>query len=163
MWRLAVMGVRLIMVALVSQSAVLVGTRLIHPGEVRDPLAPYAAILPGQPIGNLEPFLCIWYSQYFEDGTRAVCRTHREDEPSVTAYVSVENRDIQSLTFEVSGFTVGDLTRLWGRPVIGNYRGLYSVRWYRAGCVVTAPLSRRFSYRLNVGYFFVERDATSLS
>jgi hypothetical protein len=157
------MGVRLIVVAIVSQSAVLVGARFIQTGEVRDPLAPYAAILPGQPAENLEPFSCSWYAQYYPDNTRAVCRTNSEGFPSTTVSVLVEHQAIQSLTFDVYGFTVGDLARFWGRPIIGNYRGLYSVRWYRAGCVIAAPLSRRFSYRRPVRYFFVQSDQTSLS
>ena len=163
MWQLAMMGIRLILVLFVSQSAVLIGTRLIYTGEVRDPLAPYAAILPGQPIRNLEQFSCNWYAQYFHEGSIGVCQLNPGEDRVVSVSVSVANLAVYSLTFDVSGYTVGDLTRLWGRPVIGNYRGLYSVRWYRDGCVVSAPLSRRFNYRRPVRYFFVERDATSQS
>lgn len=159
MWRLAV--VRLFIVAFVSQSVVVIGTRLTQTGEIQDPLAPYIAILPGQPIENLEPFSCNWYTQHYEDSTRAVCRTNPEGDDSVS--ITIKNHTIQNLTFDVHGLTVGDLTRLWGRPIVGNYRGLYSVRWYRQGCVVTAPLSRRFSYRRPVRYFFVEADQRSVS
>lgn len=163
MSQLAMVGIRLILMLFVSEAAVLVGTRIIYTGEVQDPLAPYAAIMPGQPVENLEQYSCNWYAQYYEDGTRGGCRTTWEDDPSSSVSVSVDQLTIESLTFDVSGFTVGDLTRLWGRPVIGNYRGLYSVRWYRAGCVISAPLSRRFSYRRPVRYFFVVIDPASIS
>lgn len=163
MWRLAIMGVRLIVVAVASQSAVLVGTRLIHRGELQDPLASYTAIMPGQPVENLEPYACNWYVPYHREDTIGVCQLNPGADRLVSVSVSVTNLAVYTLTFDVSGYTVGDLTQLWGRPVIGNYRGLYSVRWYRDGCVVSAPLSRRFSYRQPVRYFFVIRDQTSQS
>src|SRR5690606_301302 len=97
----------------------------------------------------------------YEDSTRAVCRTNPEGDDSVS--ITVKNHTIQNLTFDVHGLTVGDLTRLWGRPIVGDYRGLYSVRWYRQDCVVAAPLNRQCNDRRPVRYVVVDADQRSVS
>lgn len=163
MSRLAMVSVRLIFVLFVSQTAGVVGTKLAYMGVDSDPLAPYAAIMPGQPVEALENYSCNWYTEFFQTGSIGVCRSNSEDDHFSSVNVSVDDLTIQSLVFPVSGPTIGDLARYWGRPVIGNYGGFYSARWYRGDYVVTAPLRRRFSYWLPVRYLIVEGDQASIS
>jgi hypothetical protein len=156
MSQLVMVGVRLILVLFVSQTVVLVGAKLVHTGDDRDPFDPYEAIMPGQPEENLADFSCNWRTEYFENGRIGVCRTNAAGEPFPSVIVSVDSGVIQSLMLGVSGLTIGDLARYWGRPLVGNLGNIYSARWYRAGFMVTVPLRRRFSYWLPVRNLYVE-------
>lgn len=162
MWRLALIGVRLILVIFVSQAAVLVGAGLVHTGEDSDPLAPYEAIMPGQPVENLEAFSCSWLSwliEDFEGSGMGVCQTNSDDGHFSSVNVGNDNLAIQSLMFHVMGLSIGDLAAYWGPPVVVNYGGVYyRARWQRGGYQITANMRRsgRFSYWLPVYGLFIE-------
>lgn len=164
MWRLTRVGVRLICVLFVSQAAVLMGVKLVGTGNDSDPLAPYAAILPGQPAEALENYSCNWFSEYFQRGMIGVCRSSLEDDRFASVNISVDALTITSLLFHVSDLSVGDLARYWGRPVVIDYGQTYLyARWQRSGYQVTANMlpSRHFSYWLPVYVLSIEKEQES--
>jgi hypothetical protein len=158
MGQLAMVGVRLICVLFMSQAAVLVGTKLVHTVDDSDPLAPYAAIMPGQPVENLAHFSCNWQIEDFEGSGIGVCQQYLDEAPFSFVSISIRNATIQDTTFRVDGLYAGDLARHWGRPTTEFSGGeFFYARWYRGAYTITARLGdgRRFSYRLPVRYIYV--------
>lgn len=160
MSRLARIGFRLMFVLFVSQTVGVIGTRLAYMEDESDPLAPYAAIMPGQPVENLAPFSCSWQIDDLEGSGMGVCQTNSDDGHFSSLDVGDDNLAIQSLMFSVTGLSIGDLAGYWGHPTVVDYGGVYyHARWQRGSYQITANMRRNegFSYWLPVYAVFIEQ------
>lgn len=160
MWRL-IIGVPLIL--FVVQTAVLVSARVMFSDELYDPLAPFAAVMPGQPMEMSAPLWCAayeeYYGEYVPEDLRRVCIIASSEEAFHTVHIYTVEDNIRSLTFQANGLSIGDLSRLWGRPMIEDGGTPYYryACWDRGEYTVRVPIGNRsFNYWLSVDYLSIE-------
>jgi hypothetical protein len=158
MWRL-IIGVLLIL--FVMQAALLASARVMYSDDLYDPLAPFAAVMPGQPM-EAAPLWCPAYEEYYEQNVpedlRRVCIIASSEWTFHTVHIYAVEDAIRSLTFQANGLSIGDLSRSWGTPVIESETPSYRyARWERGDYTVTVPIgNKRFSYWLPADSLFVE-------
>ena len=129
MWRLAKICVLLTGGLFVSQVAILSAGRTAY----RDPFAPYAAIMPGQPSSNLDQYSC----NIIYDNTSIVFCSFSLKEGRFHSATVLYDKVIRKVGFHVrpDDLAMGDLMECWGKPsgVTPDFSaysmGLLDVHW----------------------------------
>jgi hypothetical protein len=147
MRRLAGTGILTIILSL-SAIGVLDVVSLTHPDGYSDAFAPYAALMPGQPITSI-PTSC----QLQQVGKLAARQTFCRIETTVGPFRSITaafaEGQVQTVWLRVQGLAIGDLVRHWGQPDgITNDTRYFYLSWQQGLNAVIEPVEppQRFSF-----------------
>jgi hypothetical protein len=144
--------VSMIFLFFIAQVALLVGLRLVYPGERPDVFAPYDAMLPGQAIAEADA-PCHLQTVYTYAPT-TVCRLSYGDGIFTSIDSIIFQGRVVSTTFVSSDLHLGDIIRHWGRPDSVGRLGVYLVvRWDDQrlyGIITPVVVIEPFSYIASV-------------
>jgi len=150
--------IRLMLFLFMCQMSILTSMRLATShDELYDPIALYAAIMPGTSISSLSANACRWQNGSAGMDILNSCVSLRGN-PHYTHFDIYLNRNvIHTVAFHVEGLRVGDMPAAWGRPRIDGYRDPFTANWTYDGYCITAYLQTtlRFTYWAQITYLTI--------
>ena len=160
MWWVVMICVRLTFILCMAESVVLAGTRQAR----HDPVAPYEAIMPGQPPDALERYPC---NIYRRDASTVYCAFSPKDGPFSSVSVQY-GHIIKRIAFVVrpDSLHLSDLILCWGAPIsVGPQNSPDEIGWTDVewGKQLYAEIAAgwngaRLSYLLPVYYVAIDSD-----
>jgi hypothetical protein len=151
------MGIRVTLVFVVAQAAVLGGMRLAHPGEYPDPFAPYEAMIAGRSIAPND-LPCRLQTEH-QIGETTVCRLFPADGVFASITSTTFDTGFVYTVFVTNDLRVGDIIQHWGQPdTVGKLGPYFMVIWEDVGLygrIIPAVRGWRFDYLLPVASFTI--------
>lgn len=152
----------LTMVVSVSMVAL---TTFGHDDYPHDPFAPYAGILPGQPLtAVLERGFTCQYRVIPDVDESCVLVLERGVFSKVEVSIAVNTSRVRRVVFAPHELTLGNLELLWDKPEVISYGHNANLRWRTLGIIAIVRAYRgHFSHWLPVEYvvFEVAHDESS--